>query len=107
MTGSIKQVSYSSRRRKFCLFLFCLATLLFTTYIYLISASVHHLIVRTELQQELRQINSQLSSLDARYIDAQHRISASIATLEGYTQPEVKIFIDRTEPSLVLNLIGE
>ena len=83
--------------------LFVLCVSLFSLYIYFISASVVHVVMRTETSQEITKIASQISELESRYIAAQHRVSSDIASLQGYTPADAKIFIDRTPDSLVLS----
>lgn len=70
---------------------------------YLVSATVMHVVLHTEIEQEVKQINSEISILENRLILAQHKVSANIASLEGYTSITEKIFIDRTPASLVLS----
>lgn len=71
-------------------------------YTYFLSASVMHVVMRKELNQELRQVASEISNYEAEYIELQHEVSADIASLQGYVVAERKIFIDRTEDILVL-----
>lgn len=77
--------------------------LLFVFYIYFISAAVVHVVMRTEVSQEVTKIASEISELEGEYIEAQHRVSSDIASLQGYTEAAEKIFIDRTPSSLVLS----
>lgn len=77
---------------------------LFAAYVYLISASVVHVVMRTEVSQEMTKIASEISELESQYIEAQHRVSSDIASLQGYTQTAAKVFIDRTPSSLVLGV---
>jgi hypothetical protein len=79
----------------------CLA--LFFMYVYFISAAIVHVVMRTEVSQEVSKIASEISELEGRYIEAQHRVSSDIASLQGYTEVDTKIFIDRTPSSLVLS----
>lgn len=76
---------------------------LFALYMYLVSASVLHVVMRTEVHQEIASISSEISELEGEYIQAQHRVSSDIASLQGYTHTSLKIFIDKTPSSLVLN----
>jgi len=76
---------------------------LFALYIYFISASVVHVVMRTEISQEVSKIASEISELEGAYIEAQHRVSSDIASLQGYVQTQEKVFIDRTPASLVLS----
>lgn len=80
-----------------------LCMVLFALYIYFISASVVHVVIRTEIGQELAQISSEISELEGAYIAAQHRVSKDIASLQGYVQTQEKLFIDKTPSSLVLS----
>lgn len=76
---------------------------LFALYIYFVSASVAHVVLRTEINQDITHIASEISELEGKYIAAQHKVSADIATLSGYVQASHKVFIDRTPASLVLS----
>lgn len=75
-------------------------------YMYFVSASVMHVVMRSEIEQDIALVHSQISQLESRYIDAQHRVSSDIATLQGYREVSSKIFIDREEPTLVLSSNG-
>ncbi len=77
--------------------------MLFALYIYFVSASVVHVVMRTEISQEITKISSEISELEGQYIEAQHRVSSDIASLQGYTQTQSKVFIDKTPTSLVLS----
>ncbi len=79
------------------------ALLLFGLYIYLLSASVMHVVVRTEINHQVREMTSQISLLESEFIAAQHAVSQNIAYLEGYERVHEKVFVDRSAPSLVLN----
>ena len=72
-------------------------------YVYFLSASVVHVVMRKEINQEIAQVSSQVSSLESEYIEAQHRVSDDIASMHGYVVTEEKVFIDRTQTSLVLS----
>lgn len=76
---------------------------LMSLYIYLLSASVVHVVIRQELQHSIKDLHSEIGILETKYIDAQHTLSASVAALEGYEKTQQKIFIDRTPGSLVLS----
>lgn len=76
-------------------------------YIYFLSASVMHVVIRKELNQELRHVASEISSYEAEYIRLQHEVSNDIASLQGYVPANDKVFIDRTKDSLVLSSRNE
>jgi len=80
-----------------------ICVLLFALYIYFVSASVVHVVMRTETSQQITKISSEISELESKYIEAQHRVSSDIASLQGYQKTDSKIFIDRNkDSSLVL-----
>ena len=88
-------------QQRLCLVLATVLLGLFIAYIYLISASIVHVVMRTELNQEIQRVSSEISLLESRYIAAQHNVSESIASLEGYAENSDKIFIDRSAPRFV------
>ncbi len=76
--------------------------IVFAAYMYFVSASVVHVVIRKEINQEVLRTSSYVSQLEAEYIEAQHSVSNEIASREGYQEVDNKIFIDRTETTLVL-----
>jgi len=72
------------------------------SYIYFLSLSVVHVVMRKEVQQELLALRSEIVYLESNYIDAKHKISSSLATLPGFTVNEQKIFISSRDTSLVV-----
>ena len=71
-------------------------------YMYLVSASVVHVVIRKEINQEMTQLHTEIAKLEAEYISAQHSISTDIASLQGFVPTPDKIFLDRTPSSVVL-----
>ena len=86
-----------------CLSLTGVCVALFAMYMYFVSASVIHVVIRKEINHDLLALNSEISQLESEYIDAQHRVSSDIASMQGYKLVATKIFIDRSQPSLVLS----
>ena len=82
-----------------------LSVLLFIVllYVYFVSASVVHVVMRIEASQEIAKMSSYISQLEADYIEAQHTMSNDIASMQGFVVTEEKIFIDKTEATLVLS----
>lgn len=72
-------------------------------YLYFLSVSIIHVVIRQEVQQNIKKANSKIAELESSYIEAQHRLSANVAALEGYSKAEQKIYINRKASSLVLN----
>ncbi len=79
-----------------------MAILFFTLYIYFISASIVHVVIRTEINHDTTEIASEISTLESKYIAVQHKVSSDVATLNGYQKAPEKIFIDRSEDTLAL-----
>jgi hypothetical protein len=69
---------------------------------YFVSASVVHVVVRKELDSEIAKTSSFVGTLEASYIEAQHSVSADIASLQGFSKTEKKIFIDMTTAPVAL-----
>jgi DNA-binding NtrC family response regulator len=88
-----------------CLTLLALSLALVALYMYFVSASVVHVVIRKETNQAAVALNSEISQLENQFIDAQHRVSGEIASLQGYTDVTDKIFIDRTPSTLVLSTV--
>ncbi len=75
----------------------------FCAYVYFLSASVVHVVMRKEIGQEIAQLGSEVSELEANYIEAQHAVSDEIASHRGYVVVEDKTFIRKTDATLVLS----
>lgn len=75
----------------------------FILYIYLLSATVMHVVMRKEVGTDIKALHSEISQLESEYILAQHEVSRAIATLEGFVPITDKVFIDRSSNSLVLS----
>jgi len=93
----------SNIEQKVCIALGTLCLVLFVMYVYFISVSVVHVVIRTETNQEMKKVSSEISLLEGRFIEAQHKVSSNIASLQGYTQTSKKVFIDRAAPAFVLS----
>ena len=79
-----------------------LFTLVFM-YMYFLSMSVVHVVLRKEIMQEVATVESQIAHLEASYITAQHKVSNKIAALENFTSNDTKIFVSRDESTLVFS----
>lgn len=76
---------------------------LVTLYMYFLSMSVVHVVLRKEVIQKTAAVESQIASLEASYITAQHTVSNKMAALENFTQNDTKVFIQRNESTLVFS----
>ncbi|MDC1205637.1 hypothetical protein N8083_02200 [Candidatus Pacebacteria bacterium] len=107
MNISVAKISKSQRDRLYVGVAFSFLLLLFSLYIYFVSASVVHVVMRQEAQREINTLHSEISQLEAAYIKAQHMVSSDIASLVGYVVANDKIFIDRSDAALVLSTNAE
>ncbi len=87
--------------------LFVCVGVLVGLYLYMLSASVVHVVVRKEVHRSIVDLKSEIGELEAEYIAAQHRVSSHVANLDGYISVSDKIFVDRTPSSLVLSTTND
>lgn len=76
---------------------------LFALYVYFVSASVLHVVMQQEMKRSVSLLHTEISTLEAEYITAQHELSDEIALRSGYVEVGKKIFIDRSDTALVLS----
>lgn len=94
--------TYGDESRLFYVALFS-CFIVAAAYMYFLSLSVVHVVMRQEIDGEIRELNTQVSQLESAYIEKQHAVSSEIATLHGFVMADKKIFIDRTADTLVLS----
>lgn len=76
--------------------LLCTICLVFVfLYIYFVAASVLHVVVRKEAENSSATIQSEIATLETSLIAAQHTISTRLATLDGFTREQAKVFVTR------------
>jgi hypothetical protein len=72
-------------------------------YMYFLSMSVVHVVLRKEVNRNINTVESEIASLEAKYILAQHQVSDKIAALENFTENDAKIFVSRDSSKVVLS----
>lgn len=73
-------------------------------YMYFLTMSVVHVVLRKEVMTNMHSIESDIAMLESKYIEAQHIVSDKIATLEDFTANDNKVFLTRGDtPTLVLS----
>ncbi len=80
-----------------------LVVILVIAYMYFLSMSVVHVVFRKEVHQQARALESEIASLEATYIEAQHKVSERIAQAEQLAETNDKIFVMRDTGALVLS----
>jgi hypothetical protein len=71
-------------------------------YMYFLSMSVVHVVLRKEVHQQIATIESEIASLESSYITVQHHVSNKIAALENFTEADNTVFIKRGDTTFVL-----
>ena len=71
-------------------------------YMYFLSMSVVHVVLRKEINRSVSETSSQIASLEASYIASQHKVSDKIAALNTFTETSNKIFVTRGSNAPVL-----
>ncbi len=94
---------YNHLITSFCFSLFLLGIAL---YMYFLSLSVMHVVMRKEEMHDLNELKSEIAKLDASYIEARHKISTQVASVDGFQANDDKIFIGRSsERGLTINSV--
>jgi len=91
-----------AQERKWVLSLLAVLAAVFVLYIYFVTSSVVQVVMRQELDKEITETKANISELEVAYMNAQHMVSAEIASREGYVEVEKKVYIDRAPDTLVL-----
>jgi|GEM_PF-1090231 len=71
-------------------------------YMYFLSMSVVHVVLRKEINRSVAETSSQIATLEASYIESQHKVSDKIAALNTFTETNSKIFVTRGQNAPVL-----
>ena len=71
-------------------------------YMYFLSMSVVHVVLRKEVIHSVSEAESQIATLEASYIESQHKVSDKIAALGTFTETDSKIFVSRSPNAPVL-----
>jgi len=90
------------KEKRYLIGLVTLAFILVCLYMYFVSATIMHVVVRKETDQSMSQMHSKLGALEAEYIAAQHSVSEHVASLQGFVATSEKVFINRTPSTLVV-----
>ena len=83
--------------------LFLCITLSVLGYMYFLSLSVVHVVMRKEVLHDIASLRSEIAVLEAEYIAAHHTVSARVASLDGYNTVTEKVFLSAlATPPLVV-----
>jgi len=70
-------------------------------YMYLLTMSVVHVVMRKEATQTARALESEIASLETAFMLAQHVVSNAIVDNQQYTETSEKIFVSRSKATTV------
>ena len=76
-------------------------------YVYFVSASVAHVVVRKELTQKITATQTHISDLETEYILAKDAVGEETALQKGFEKNEKKVFVTRARSNLVLSRNNE
>lgn len=91
MSSRTETISYS--KLTICLLLAIL--LAAVAYVYFLNTSVVHVVTQKQVASNIHDLKSEIALLESSYIEAQHKISARMASVEGVTAERTKIFVQR------------
>ncbi len=104
----MKSRNTNSERHLITIACFGVLVLSVVAYMYLLSVSVVHVVMRKDLNREVVQLRSEIAILESSYIEASHKISQRVATADSFSAVKDKIFIHTTsDTSLVLRTSNE
>ncbi|MFM2374264.1 MAG: hypothetical protein RLZZ234_259 [Candidatus Parcubacteria bacterium] len=75
----------------------------FSLYVYFLSVSIVNVVMRQEIDQEIRTANASLADLESRYIVARSRITEAEALERGFMKGGEKTFVSKNAENLVLS----
>ncbi len=79
----------------------------FSLYIYFLSVSVLNVVIRQEIDTEIRDTHTKLSELESRYISAKTKVTEDAAAARGFTKTTEKTFVVKKPTNLVLSRNNE
>jgi hypothetical protein len=93
---------YADESKLFYVAIFCLVSV-FVAYIYFVSMSVLHVVMRKEVDTQIAAVGTNVAGLEERYIEMQHSVSSDIASLQGFVTTDHKVFIDKSDTVVALS----
>lgn len=88
-------IIHTEKRILIGLLLCCVS--LVALYMYFVSATIVHVVVRKEAIKSIAELSSEVAELETAYITAQHTMSESVAAGYGFVAVTEKVFLDRSD----------
>lgn len=78
-----------------------IALALLVLYMYFLTMSVVHVVMRKEVTQDIQSLVAEVATLEHDFMLAQHVVSTAIVDNQQYSQTNEKIFVSRNKPMTV------
>lgn len=75
----------------------------FALYMYFLSASIVNVVMRQEIDLEIRNTNARIAELEARYSSAKNTITEDQATTYGFISTLSKTYVSKKGENVVLS----
>lgn len=103
--GRARALSLDDRERMFW-FMAMVSLFSLGIYVYAINAAAHHIAVRQNLEREVAEVESKLSSLEFAAIELRNAVTIEVAREYGFTEVKEPLYVSRNTPqSLTLNTV--
>lgn len=102
----LRNISHTITSKHIAIALIAMMLVLAFAYVYFLFMSVVHVVIRTEVQHDIKEVAAEISRYEQSYIATQHLVSRQLAEQSGYVAITEKDFIDRTQPHLVLSVLS-
>lgn len=90
-----RAISIEDRERTFW-FLASVSLLSLFVYIYAINAAAHHIAVRQNLEKEVAETNTRLSTLEFNVIALKNNVTLEVAQSYGFEEVSAPLYVSRT-----------
>lgn len=72
--------------------------LLVGLYVYFVNVTVHNVVARRELEEQMVVIATTVSQLESEYITLKSEVTLDVAASRGFAQADVEQFVSRSAP---------
>jgi hypothetical protein len=77
--------------------------LAFGLYMYFLSASIVNVVIRQEIDTEIRETSTRIAELEARYVAAKGTVTEATASEKGFMNASTKTFVSKKSENVVLS----
>jgi len=102
MNRRVAKISQNNHHLYFSLLGVTIILLLFL-YMYFLSATVVHVVLRKQAITATANVESKISQLEAAYISNQNLVSEKIVSTKDFSEHTEKIFVSRVTPTVAMS----